>query len=222
MQWIIDSSRRDALLIEWQHPRYRQLEIFVDEEYSRHECYPPKERIFEAFRLCPFQDTKVVILGQDPYHEPGQAMGLSFSVPAGIPLPPSLKNIFKELQDDIHCEMPVCGDLSSWAKQGVLLLNATLTVERGKAASHTGKGWEQFTDAVISTISNQKEHVVFFLWGNWARQKKQLIDTTRHLVLESPHPSPLSAYHGFWGNHHFTQANSWLETHGLQQIDWRL
>ena len=210
------------MLFEWQHPRYRQLEIFVDEEYSRHECYPPKERIFEAFRLCPFQDTKVVILGQDPYHEPGQAMGLSFSVPAGIPLPPSLKNIFKELQDDIHCEMPVCGDLSSWAKQGVLLLNATLTVERGKAASHTGKGWEQFTDAVISTISNQKEHVVFFLWGNWARQKKQLIDTTRHLVLESPHPSPLSAYHGFWGNHHFTQANSWLETHGLQQIDWRL
>ena len=149
-------------------------------------------------------------------------MGLSFSVPAGIPLPPSLKNIFKELQDDIHCEMPVCGDLSSWANQGVLLLNATLTVERGKAASHTGKGWEQFTDVVISTISNQKEHVVFFLWGNWARQKKQLIDTTRHLVLESPHPSPLSAYHGFWGNHHFTQANSWLETHGLQQIDWRL
>ena len=222
MQWIIDSSWRDALLFEWQHPRYRQLEIFVDEEYSRHECYPPKERIFEAFRLCPFQDTKVVILGQDPYHEPGQAMGLSFSVPAGIPLPPSLKNIFKELQDDIHCEMPVCGDLSSWAKHGVLLLNATLTVERGKAASHTGKGWEQFTDAVISTISNQKEHVVFFLWGNWARQKKQLIDTTRHLVLESPHPSPLSAYHGFWGNHHFTQANSWLETHGLQQIDWRL
>ena len=222
MQWIIDSSWRDALLFEWQHPRYRQLEIFVDEEYSRHECYPPKERIFEAFRLCPFQDTKVVILGQDPYHEPGQAMGLSFSVPAGIPLPPSLKNIFKELQDDIHCEMPVCGDLSSWAKQGVLLLNATLTVERGKAASHTGKGWEQFTDAVISTISNQKEHVVFFLWGNWARQKKQLIDTTRPLVLESPHPSPLSAYHGFWGNHHFTQANSWLETHGLQQIDWRL
>ena len=222
MQWIIDSFWRDALLFEWQHPRYRQLEIFVDEEYSRHECYPPKERIFEAFRLCPFQDTKVVILGQDPYHEPGQAMGLSFSVPAGIPLPPSLKNIFKELQDDIHCEMPVCGDLSSWAKQGVLLLNATLTVERGKAASHTGKGWEQFTDAVISTISNQKEHVVFFLWGNWARQKKQLIDTTRHLVLESPHPSPLSAYQGFWGNHHFTQANSWLETHGLQQIDWRL
>lgn len=222
MQWIIDSSWRDVLLFEWQHPRYRQLEIFVDEEYSRHECYPPKERIFEAFRLCPFQDTKVVILGQDPYHEPGQAMGLSFSVPAGIPLPPSLKNIFKELQDDIHCEMPVCGDLSSWAKQGVLLLNATLTVERGKAASHIGKGWEQFTDAVISTISNQKEHVVFFLWGNWARQKKQLIDTTRHLVLESPHPSPLSAYHGFWGNHHFTQANSWLETHGLQQIDWRL
>ena len=222
MQWIIDSSWRDALLFEWQHPRYRQLEIFVDEEYSRHECYPPKERIFEAFRLCPFQDTKVVILGQDPYHEPGQAMRLSFSVPAGIPLPPSLKNIFKELQDDIHCEMPVCGDLSSWANQGVLLLNATLTVERGKAASHTGKGWEQFTDAVISTISNQKEHVVFFLWGNWARQKKQLIDTTRHLVLESPHPSPLSAYHGFWGNHHFTQANSWLETHGLQQIDWRL
>lgn len=222
MQWITDSSWRDALLPEWQHPRYRQLEVFVDGQYSRHECYPPKERIFEAFRLCPLQDTKVVVLGQDPYHEPGQAMGLSFSVPEGMPLPPSLKNIFKELKDDVGCEMPVCGDLSSWARQGVLLLNATLTVERGKAASHTGKGWEYFTDAVISIISSQKEHVVFFLWGNWARQKKQLIDTSRHLVLESPHPSPLSAYHGFWGNHHFTQANNWLEAHGLQPIDWKL
>ena len=221
MQWIIDSSWRDALLFEWQHPRYRQLEIFVDEEYSRHECYPPKERIFEAFRLCPFQDTKVVILGQDPYHEPGQAMGLSFSVPAGIPLPPSLKNIFKEIESDLGIRMSGRPNLESWAAQGVLLLNAVLTVRAGEAASHADLGWTSFTDAVIKTISDRCEGVVFLLWGNYARSKAPLIDSGRHHILEAAHPSPL-ARGAFFGCRHFSKTNTLLVSEGKEPIDWQL
>ena len=199
---------------------FKTLERFVDGEYARTVCYPPADRIFEAFRLCPFEQVKVVLLGQDPYHESGQAQGLSFSVPSGTRPPPSLRNIYKEVQDDCGTAPATDGDLSRWARQGVLLLNATLTVEQGRAGSHAKKGWEHFTDCVIKLVSQNKQDVVFLLWGNYARQKSDLIDASKHLILESAHPSPLSAYHGFFGNHHFSRANAFLQAHGKTPIVW--
>ncbi len=219
MQKNLGAEWNKLLSAEFEKPYFLQLEKFVDTRYETTICYPERDKIFEAFRLCPFEILKVVLIGQDPYHEPGQAMGLSFSVPMGMKFPPSLRNIFKEVVDDTDCAPPFGGDLSRWAEQGVLLLNSTLTVEKGKPGSHFKHGWEVFTDNVISVISQQKNHVVFLLWGNYAQQKKLLI-ASRHLVLESPHPSPLSAFHGFFGNHHFTKTNIYLEENGLQPIDW--
>ena len=191
------------------------------QEYSQYTCYPPGRLIFNAFNLCPFEKVKVVIIGQDPYHEPGQAMGLSFSVPEQVMMPPSLINIFKEIQNDLGKPMPASGDLTRWAQQGVLLLNATLTVRAHMAASHQRKGWEEFTDAAIKVLNQEREHLVFILWGGYARSKAYLIDRSRHLILQSVHPSPLSANRGGWfGNHHFSQANAYLAQHGLEPIDW--
>ncbi|MBQ8098668.1 MAG: uracil-DNA glycosylase [Bacteroidaceae bacterium] len=202
-------------------PYFQTLSEFVEQEYATSVCYPAAENIFRAFELCPPWHVKTVILGQDPYHEPGQAQGLSFSVPIGMKLPPSLKNIFKELASDLSLPLtPQCGDLTPWARQGVLLLNATLTVREHQANSHADKGWETFTDAVISKLSNYCAHTVFMLWGNYARSKAHLIDSSKHLVLASAHPSPLSAWQGFFGNHHFSQTNQFLLSNGLLPIDW--
>ena len=190
-------------------------------EYSTQTCYPPGSLIFNAFNICPFSKVKVVIIGQDPYHEPGQAQGLSFSVAPGVAFPPSLQNIFKEIQNDLGKPVPQSGDLSRWARQGVLLLNATLTVRAHQAASHQRQGWETFTDAAIRALSAGKEHLVFILWGGYALSKAQLIDRSKHLILESVHPSPLSANRGGWfGNHHFSRCNQWLAEHGEEPIDW--
>lgn len=217
----IDNSWREHIGAEFEKPYFSALTDFVRHEYTTTTCYPPGSLIFNAFNLCPFDRVKVVIIGQDPYHEPGQAQGLSFSVPDGVPLPPSLQNIFKEIQLDLGKPMPPTGDLTRWAEQGVLLLNATLTVRAHQAASHQRHGWEQFTDAAIRTLNAEHENLVFILWGGYARSKAQLIDRSRHLVLESVHPSPLSANRGGWfGNHHFSQCNAYLREHGEQEIDW--
>lgn len=217
----IDNSWREHIGAEFEKPYFSALTDFVRHEYTTTTCYPPGSLIFNAFNLCPFDRVKVVIIGQDPYHEPGQAQGLSFSVPDGVPLPPSLQNIFKEIQLDLGKPMPPTGDLTRWAEQGVLLLNATLTVRAHQAASHQRHGWEQFTDAAIRTLNAERENLVFILWGGYARSKAQLIDRSRHLVLESVHPSPLSANRGGWfGNHHFSQCNAYLREHGEQEIDW--
>lgn len=217
----IDNSWREHIGAEFEKPYFSALTDFVRHEYTTTTCYPPGSLIFNAFNLCPFDRVKVVIIGQDPYHEPGQAQGLSFSVPEGVPFPPSLQNIFKEIQLDLGKPMPPTGDLTRWAEQGVLLLNATLTVRAHQAASHQRHGWEQFTDAAISALNTEREHLVFILWGGYARSKAQLIDRSRHLVLESVHPSPLSANRGGWfGNHHFSQCNAYLREHGEQEIDW--
>lgn len=217
----IDNSWREHIGAEFEKPYFSALTDFVRHEYTTTTCYPPGSLIFNAFNLCPFDRVKVVIIGQDPYHEPGQAQGLSFSVPEGVPLPPSLQNIFKEIQLDLGKPMPPTGDLTRWAEQGVLLLNATLTVRAHQAASHQRHGWEQFTDAAIRALSAERENLVFILWGGYARSKAQLIDRSRHLVLESVHPSPLSANRGGWfGNHHFSQCNAYLREHGEQEIDW--
>ena len=189
--------------------------------YSRGTVYPPAGRIFAAFDACPFDKVKVVILGQDPYHEPGQANGLCFSVADGVRMPPSLINIYKELGDDLGIPQPATGDLSRWASQGVLLLNSTLTVDAHRAGSHQGRGWEQFTDAAVAALSARREHLVFMLWGSYAIRKGAAIDRTRHLVLTAPHPSPLSAYRGFFGCRHFSQANAYLSAHGQTPVDWR-
>ena len=190
-------------------------------EYTHSTCYPPARLIFNAFNLCPFDRVKVVIIGQDPYHEPGQAHGLSFSVGPGVALPPSLVNIFKEIELDLGTPMPPNGDLTRWAEQGVLLLNATLTVRAHQAASHQRRGWEEFTDAAIRALNADREHLVFILWGGYARSKAALIDPSRHLILQSVHPSPLSANRGGWfGNHHFSRANAYLAEHGEQPIRW--
>lgn len=191
-------------------------------EYQRTQVFPAPSRIFAAFDSCPFENVKVVIIGQDPYHGPGQATGLCFAVPEGVPMPPSLVNIFTEITNDYGCpeKMPRSGDLSHWAAQGVLLLNATLTVEAHKAGSHQGKGWELFTDAVIDAVNRGRENVVFLLWGSYAIRKGALIDRSRHLVLTSPHPSPLSAYRGFFGNRHFSKANEYLVAHGKEPVKW--
>ncbi len=217
----IDNSWREHIGAEFEKPYFSALTDFVRHEYTTTTCYPPGSLIFNAFNLCPFDRVKVVIIGQDPYHEPGQAQGLSFSVPEGVPFPPSLQNIFKEIQFDLGKPMPPTGDLTRWAEQGVLLLNATLTVRAHQAASHQRHGWEQFTDAAIRALSTERENLVFILWGGYARSKAQLIDRSRHLVLESVHPSPLSANRGGWfGNHHFSQCNAYLREHGEQEIDW--
>lgn len=217
----IDNSWREHIGAEFEKPYFSALTDFVRHEYTTTTCYPPGSLIFNAFNLCPFDRVKVVIIGQDPYHEPDQAQGLSFSVPEGVPFPPSLQNIFKEIQFDLGKPMPPTGDLTRWAEQGVLLLNATLTVRAHQAASHQRHGWEQFTDAAIRALNAERENLVFILWGGYARSKAQLIDRSRHLVLESVHPSPLSANRGGWfGNHHFSQCNAYLREHGEQEIDW--
>lgn len=217
----IDNSWREHIGAEFEKAYFSALTDFVRHEYTTTTCYPPGSLIFNAFNLCPFDRVKVVIIGQDPYHEPGQAQGLSFSVPEGVPFPPSLQNIFKEIQLDLGKPMPPTGDLTRWAEQSVLLLNATLTVRAHQAASHQRHGWEQFTDAAIRALNIGRENLVFILWGGYARSKAQLIDRSRHLVLESVHPSPLSANRGGWfGNHHFSQCNAYLREHGEQEIDW--
>ena len=205
---------------EFQQPYFEQLASFVKTAYQHHKIYPPAKEIFSAFDLCSFEATKVVILGQDPYHGPGQANGLCFSVREGVPIPPSLVNIFTEIHSELGVAMPSNGNLERWAKQGVLLLNATLTVQARSPGSHQKKGWEKFTDAVISTLSQAKDHVVFLLWGAYAQQKESLIDGKKHLVLQSPHPSPYSVNRGFFGNQHFTKTNAFLQKNNLKAIEW--
>lgn len=217
----INDSWAERLGNEFAQPYFSQLTDFVRHEYATTTCYPPGRLIFNAFNLCPFDSVKVVIIGQDPYHEAGQAMGLSFSVPDGVAMPPSLQNIFKEIQDDLGVGVPQSGNLTRWAEQGVLLLNATLTVRAHQAGSHQRHGWERFTDAAISRLSEGRDHLVFILWGGYARSKASLIDRSRHLVLESVHPSPLSANRGGWfGNHHFSRCNEYLAGHGMGPINW--
>lgn len=207
---------------EWQQPYFKQLAAFVHEAYAHTTVYPPKQKVFAAFENCDYPDVKVVILGQDPYHEPNQAHGMCFSVNPGVPVPPSLQNIYKELHDDVGCRIPDNGYLMPWAKQGVFLLNTVMTVERGKANSHAGKGWETFTDHAIEKINEKDTPVVFLLWGRNARNKASMIDRSRHLVLEAAHPSPFSAYHGFFGCRHFSKTNRFLEEHGEQPINWQI
>ncbi|MCI5977784.1 MAG: uracil-DNA glycosylase [Bacteroidales bacterium] len=216
----IDSSWKAALAPEWDKPYFAALTEFVRGEYRNGPCFPPPSRIFAAFDACPFDRVKVVIIGQDPYHGPGQANGLCFSVSDGIQPPPSLVNILKEVSTDTGAPANAPGNLERWARQGVLLLNATLTVREHCAGSHQGRGWETFTDNVIRTLSAGRDSLVFLLWGSFAISKRALIDTNKHLVLTSPHPSPLSAYRGFFGNHHFSTANNWLVGHGLTPIQW--
>lgn len=217
----IDPSWNKALAAEWNAPYFAGLTDFVRSAYRSGTVYPPAGKIFAAFDSTPFDKVKVVILGQDPYHEPGQANGLCFSVADNVAMPPSLVNIFKEIESDLGVKPYPSGDLSRWANQGVLLLNSTLTVEAHRAGSHQGKGWEEFTDAAIQALSTQREGLVFMLWGSYAIRKGEHIDRSRHLVLTSPHPSPLSAYRGFFGNHHFSRTNAYLQAHGQTPIDWR-
>lgn len=216
----IEPSWQQRLQPEFDKPYFEKLTAFVRHEYATKTVYPPGRQIFAAFDACPFDRVKVVILGQDPYHEPNQAHGLCFSVNDHVPFPPSLQNIFKEIESDLGIPVPKSGDLTRWARQGVLLLNATLTVEAHRAASHQGKGWETFTDAVIHKLAEEREHLVFILWGAYAQRKGEFIDRNRHLVLQSPHPSPLSAHRGFFGNHHFSQTNAYLAAHGIEPIQW--
>lgn len=217
----IDPSWKAHLEQEFKKPYFKQLVQFVKQEYSQHTCYPKGKDIFAAFDHCPFQETKVVIIGQDPYHGPNQANGLCFSVKDGIAHPPSLVNIFKEIKVDVEKPYPKSGNLERWADQGVLLLNATLTVRAHQAGSHQNKGWEQFTDAVIRTVSEQLDGVVFLLWGGFAKKKAALIDKGKHHILTSGHPSPLSANRGLWfGNQHFSATNGLLSKLGRQPIDW--
>ena len=216
----IENSWKERLADEFEKPYFKELTDFVRQEYKTQVCYPPGGLIFNAFNLCPFDQVKVVIIGQDPYHGPGQAHGLCFSVNDGISFPPSLQNIFKEIQADLGKEVPVSGNLTRWAEQGVLLLNATLTVRAHQAASHQRHGWEEFTDAVIRKLSQERDHLVFILWGAYAQKKGAVIDRERHLVLTSAHPSPLSAYHGFFGNKHFSLTNAYLEQYGKTPINW--
>lgn len=216
----IEPSWKSALDKVFQQESFLNLVSFVKNEYSKEKIYPEGKDIFNAFWHCPLDQVKVVILGQDPYHGPGQAHGLSFSVQPGIPFPPSLLNIFKEIKNDLGKDMPSNGDLTRWADQGVFLLNATLTVRAHQAGSHQKKGWEEFTDAVIKKISEERENVVFLLWGSFAQKKAELIDTSRHFILKAPHPSPLSAHRGFLGCSHFSKANEYLESKGLKPIIW--
>ena len=218
----IENSWKEVLWDEFQAAYFRGLKDFLVGERELHKVYPPGKLIFNAFRHTPFQDVKVVILGQDPYHGKGQAHGLCFSVPQGVPPPPSLINIFKEQQKDLGIPFPAHGNLEAWARQGVLLLNATLTVRAGQAGSHQNRGWENFTNAVIKKISQQREGVVFMLWGRYAQVKEALVDGSRHLILKAAHPSPLSAHNGFFGCKHFSRANAYLQKQGKSPIDWAL
>ena len=221
MNAMIDRSWKESLADEFKSAYFERLAGFVESAYMKGVVYPPENNIFEAFNRTPFDDVKVVILGQDPYHEPDQAHGLCFSVREGVRLPPSLVNIYKELELEYGVSfMNRNGDLSHWADQGVLMLNATLTVDAGKAGSHQGRGWEIFTDAVIKKLSDRRENIVFLLWGGYARRKGAIIDRKRHLVLECAHPSPLSAYRGFLGCGHFKKTNEYLSAHGISNINW--
>ncbi|RNC65349.1 uracil-DNA glycosylase [Proteiniphilum sp. X52] len=216
----IEESWKVHLQQEFEKPYFSTLTHFVREEYMAKTVYPPARLIFNAFNSCPFDKVKVVIVGQDPYHEPGQAHGLCFSVNDGVQIPPSLVNIFKEIEDDLGIPAPRSGNLTRWAEQGVLLLNATLTVRAHRAGSHQGRGWEEFTDAAIRCLAEKRDHLVFILWGAYAQRKGANIDTNRHLVLKSPHPSPLSAHRGFFGNKHFSKANEYLSAHNMEPIHW--
>jgi uracil-DNA glycosylase len=216
----IEQSWKQHLMPEFDKPYFVNLTNFVRDEYRTKTIYPPAKLIFNAFDQCPFDEVEVVIVGQDPYHEPRQAHGLCFSVNDGVEIPPSLQNIYKEIHDDLGKPIPRSGNLERWARQGVLLLNATLTVQAHRAGSHQGKGWEEFTDAVIRQLANERENLVFILWGAYAQRKGENIDTNRHLILKSPHPSPLSAHRGFFGNKHFSKANEYLVAHGKKPIDW--
>ena len=216
----IEQGWKEILKDEFEKPYFIKLTEFVKSEYKTQQVFPPGKEIFNAFNLCPFDKVKVVIIGQDPYHGPGQAHGLCFSVRDGVDFPPSLRNIFKEIASDVQIAIPKSGDLSRWAQQGVLLLNATLTVRAHQVGSHQKKGWEIFTDEAIKVVSEKKDNVVFLLWGAYAQKKGEIIDKSKHLVLESVHPSPLSAMRGFFGNHHFSQTNKFLESKGLSPVNW--
>ena len=220
MDLNIEPSWKEFLQSEFEKDYFLKLTDFVQDEYESKQIYPPKRFIFNAFEQCPLEKVKVVIIGQDPYHEEGQAHGLCFSVNDGIDFPPSLRNIFKEIFRDLGILAPFSGNLTRWAEQGVLLLNATMTVQTHAAGSHQGHGWETFTDAVIHKLAAEKEHLVFMLWGAYAQKKCNFIDTNRHQVLKSVHPSPLSAYRGFIGNSHFSLANKYLQEKGLESINW--
>lgn len=216
----IEESWKEVLSPEFEKDYFIRLTDFVRQEYQTTTVYPPGKLIFNAFNLCPYPKVKVVIIGQDPYHGPGQAHGLCFSVNDGVPFPPSLQNIFKEIQSDLGSPIPETGNLTRWAEQGVLMLNATLTVRAHQAGSHQRRGWEEFTDAAIRALAENREHLVFILWGAYAQKKGAFISRDRHLMLTSVHPSPLSAYHGFFGNKHFSRANAYLEAHGETPIVW--
>lgn len=216
----IEPNWKIHLADEFEKPYFKTLTSFVKQEYQTQQIYPPGKHIFNAFNFCPFNEVKVVIIGQDPYHGPGQAHGLCFSVMNDTKIPPSLRNIFKEINQDVGTEIPSSGNLERWAKQGVLLLNATLTVRDGQAASHQKKGWETFTDAAIKSLAEKREGIVFLLWGAYAQKKAEMIDSKKHLILKSVHPSPLSASRGFFGNHHFTRTNTYLSENGKSTIIW--
>lgn len=222
MKVQIEESWRERLQGEFDKPYFEQLTAFVRQEYMQRVVYPPAKLIFNAFNLCPFQRVKVVLIGQDPYHGPGQAQGLCFSVNEGVKFPPSLVNIFKELESDLGVPTPRSGSLVHWARQGVFLLNATLTVREHEAGSHQNRGWEEFTDAVIRCLATEREHLVFILWGSYAQRKGAFIDRSRHLVITSPHPSPLSAYHGFFGTKPFSRTNDYLVANGQEPIQWEV
>ena len=218
----IEASWKEVLMPEFKSDYFLKLKSFLAEEIKKHLIFPAEKNIFAIFDLVPFDKVKVVILGQDPYHGGGQAHGLSFSVPHGIKIPPSLQNIFKELKSDLNIDAPTSGNLEKWAQQGVFLLNATLTVRANEAGSHQKKGWEQFTDSVIKTLSEKRENIVFILWGNYAQAKEKLIDAKKHFIIKSAHPSPLSAYNGFWESKPFSKTNSFLQSKGLKTINWNL
>ncbi|MEE0977175.1 MAG: uracil-DNA glycosylase [Bacteroidales bacterium] len=220
MEVTIEESWKRVLGSEFEKEYFKTLRDFIHSEYRNKIIYPPAKQIFNAFDSCPFESVKVVILGQDPYHEPSQAHGLSFSVLPPCPPPPSLVNIYKEIRSDVGGLVSANGDLTAWSRQGVLLLNATLTVEAHKAGSHQNKGWETFTDSAIKALAENREHLVFMLWGSYAQRKGAFIDRSRHLVLQAPHPSPLSAYRGFFGCKHFSAANAYLISQGLSPIVW--
>jgi uracil-DNA glycosylase len=220
MEVKIEESWKSRISAEFGKPYFRNLTEFVKEEYRKNTVYPPGSLIFNAFNMCPFDKVKAVIIGQDPYHGPGQAHGLCFSVREDIDFPPSLVNIFKEIKSDLGTEVPPSGNLERWASQGVLLLNATLTVRAHMVGSHQNKGWEQFTDAAISLLNSEKKNLVFFLWGAYAQKKGEAIDESKHLVLKSVHPSPLSVYRGFFGNKHFSRCNEYLESFGIEPVKW--
>ncbi|BDD03837.1 uracil-DNA glycosylase [Aureibacter tunicatorum] len=220
LEFSVRESWEKVLQEEFEKDYFESLQSFLDDEYRNEVIYPPRDLVFNAFNHCDFDDLKVVILGQDPYHGPGQANGLSFSVCDGVKFPPSLRNIFKEVNEDVLAPIPLMGSLERWADQGVLLLNTVMTVRASKPASHKGKGWEQFTDAVIQKISSESENVVFMLWGKPAQSKASMIDNKKHMILEAVHPSPLSAYRGFFGCKHFSKANDYLKSKGIKEVEW--